>query len=154
MEKENSLITQDESIFKSTNRETFCTMNLDDEDNKISLYNSLQGCDVRLNDIKGTVLSVVEVFIEKKEVAERDEKTDEIIYDEESGEVKTKIKYRTILFDDEGKTYVSSAYGIYNSLRQIISIFGNPSKDNIIKVKVGTKKLNNGKESLILTVVR
>lgn len=154
MEKENSLITQDESIFKSTNRETFCTMNLDDEDNKISLYNSLQGCDVRLNDIKGTVLSVVEVFIEKKEVAERDEKTDEIIYDEETGEVKTKIKYRTILFDDEGKTYVSSAYGIYNSLRQIISIFGNPSKDNIIKVKVGTKKLNNGKESLILTVVR
>ena len=154
MEKENSLITQDESIFKSTNRETFCTMDLDDEDNKISLYNSLQGCDVRLNDIKGTVLSVVEVFIEKKEVAERDEKTDEIIYDEEGGEVKTKIKYRTILFDDEGKTYVSSAYGIYNSLRQIISIFGNPSKDNIIKVKVGTKKLNNGKESLILTVVR
>ena len=154
MEKENSLITQDESIFKSTNRETFCTMNLADEDNKISLYNSLQGCDVRLNDIKGTVLSVVEVFIEKKEVAERDEKTDEIIYDEETGEVKTKIKYRTILFDDEGKTYVSSAYGIYNSLRQIISIFGNPSKDNIIKVKVGTKKLNNGKESLILTVVR
>lgn len=154
MEKENSLITQDESIFKSTNRETFCTMNLDDEDNKISLYNSLQGCDVRLNDIKGTVLSVVEVFIEKKEVAERDEKTDEIIYDEETGEIKTKIKYRTILFDDEGKTYVSSAYGIYNSLRQIISIFGNPSKDNIIKVKVGTKKLNNGKESLILTVVR
>ena len=154
MEKENSLITQDESIFKSTNRETFCTMNLDDEDNKLSLYNSLQGCDVRLNDIKGTVLSVVEVFIEKKEVAERDEKTDEIIYDEETGEVKTKIKYRTILFDDEGKTYVSSAYGIYNSLRQIISIFGNPSKDNIIKVKVGTKKLNNGKESLILTVVR
>lgn len=154
MEKENSLITQDESIFKSTNRETFCTMDLDDEDNKISLYNSLQGCDVRLNDIKGTVLSIVEVFIEKKEVAERDEKTDEIIYDEETGEVKTKIKYRTILFDDEGKTYVSSAYGIYNSLRQIISIFGNPSKDNIIKVKVGTKKLNNGKESLILTVVR
>ena len=154
MEKENSLITQDESIFKSTNRETFCTMDLDNEDNKISLYNSLQGCDVRLNDIKGTVLSVVEVFIEKKEVAERDEKTDEIIYDEETGEVKTKIKYRTILFDDEGKTYVSSAYGIYNSLRQIISIFGNPSKDNIIKVKVGTKKLNNGKESLILTVVR
>ena len=154
MEKENSLITQDESIFKSTNRETFSTMDLDDENNKIRLYNSLQGCDVRLNDIKGTVLSVVEVFIEKKEVAERDEKTDEIIYDEETGEVKTKIKYRTILFDDEGKTYVSSAYGIYNSLRQIISIFGNPSKDNIIKVKVGTKKLNNGKESLILTVVR
>ena len=56
-------------------------------------------------------------------------------------------KYRTILFDDEGKTYVSSAYGIYNSLRQIISIFGNPSKDNIIKVNnngtVREVKLNN-----------
>lgn len=152
--KERSLITQDDSIFSSAKKEMFCTMDLEDKANMVALYNSLQECDVKLNDIKGTTIEVSDVFVEKKEVAERDEKTDEVIYDEETGEVKTKTRFRTILFGTDGKTYVSAAYGVYNSLRQIIPIFGNPSKDNPIKVKVGTRKLRTGKESLILTVVK
>lgn len=152
--KERGLITQDDSIFQSNNKEMFCTMDLEDKENMVALYNSLQECDVKLNDIKGATVEVVNVFVEKKEVAVRDEKTDEVIYDEETGEVKTKTRFRTILFGSDGKTYVSAAYGVYNSLRQIIPIFGNPSKLNPIKVKVGTRKLKNGKESLILTVVK
>ena len=152
--KERGLITQDDSIFQSNNKEMFCTMDLEDKENMVALYNSLQECDVKLNDIKGATVEVVNVFVEKKEVAVRDEKTDEVIYDEETGEVKTKTRFRTILFGSDGKTYVSAAYGVYNSLRQIIPIFGNPSKINPIKVKVGTRKLKNGKESLILTVVK
>lgn len=152
--KERGLITQDDSIFSSAKKEMFCTMDLEDKANMVALYNSLQECDVKLNDIKGTTIEVSDVFVEKKEVAERDEKTDEVIYDEETGEVKTKTRFRTILFGTDGKTYVSAAYGVYNSLRQIIPIFGNPSKDNPIKVKVGTRKLRTGKESLILTVVK
>lgn len=152
--KERGLITQDDSIFSSAKKEMFCTMDLEDKANMVALYNSLQECDVKLNDIKGTTIEVSDVFVEKKEVAERDEKTDEVIYDEETGEVKTKTRFRTILFGTDGKTYVSAAYGVYNSLRQIIPIFGNPSKENPIKVKVGTRKLRTGKESLILTVVK
>ena len=152
--KERSLITQDDSIFNSKNKEMFCTMNLENKENMVALYNSLQECDVKVNDIKGSTIEVVDVFVEKKEVAERDEKTDEVIVDEETGEVKTKTRFRTILFGADGKTYVSAAYGVYNSLRQIIPIFGNPSKVNPIKVKVGTRKLRSGKESLILTVVK
>ena len=151
--EERGLITQDESIFQSNNKEMFCTMDLEEKENRVALYNSLQECDVKINDIKGQTVEVVDVFVEKKEVAERDEKTDEIIYDE-NGVVKTKTKFRCILYGSDGKTYVSCAYGVYNSLKQIIPIFGNPSKINPIKVKVGTRKLKSGKESLILTVVK
>ena len=151
--KERGLISQDDSIFGSTNKEMFCTMDLDDKENMVALYNSLQECDVKINDIKGQVIEVVDVFVEKKEVAERDEKTGELIRDPETDEVVTKTRFRTILFGSDGKTYVSAAYGVYNSLRQIIPIFGNPSKLNPIKVKVGTRKLRSGKESLVLTVV-
>lgn len=154
VKEERGLITQDDSIFQSANKEMFCTMDLEEKENMVKLYNSLQECDVKLNDIKGTVIEVTDVFVEKKEVAERDEKTDEVIIDEETGEVKTKTRFRTILFGSDGKTYVSAAYGVYNSLRQIIPIFGNPSKLNPIKVKVGNRKLRSGKESLILTVVK
>ena len=151
---ERGLISQDDSIFKSSGKEMFCTMDLEDKANMVSLYNSLQECDVKIADIKGSEIEVVDVFVEKKEVAQRDEKTDEIIVDEETGEVKTKTRFRTILFGSDGKTYVSAAYGVYNSLRQILPIFGNPSKDNPITVKVGTRKLRSGKESLVLTVVK
>ena len=151
--KERGLITQDDSIFGSANKEMFCTMNLEEKENMVALYNSLQECDVKINDIKGQTIEVVDVFVEKKEVAERDD-AGEPIYDDETGELKTKTRFRTILFGTDGKTYVSAAYGVYNSLRQIIPIFGNPSKVNPIKVKVGTRKLRSGKESLILTVVK
>ena len=151
--EERGLITSNESIFQSKNKEMFCTMDLEEQENMVKLYNSLQECDVKINDLKGSEIEVVDLFVEKKEVAERDEKTDEIIYDE-NGEVKTKTRFRTILFDKDGKTYVSAAYGVYNSLRQIIPIFGNPTKENPIVVKVGTRKLRSGRESLILTVVR
>lgn len=151
--KERGLIKGDDSIFGSTNKEMFCTMDLDDKENMVTLYNSLQECDVKINDIKGQTIEVVDVFVEKKEVAERDEKTGELVRDPETDEVVTKTRFRTILFGSDGKTYVSAAYGVYNSLRQIIPIFGNPSKLNPIKVKVGTRKLRSGKESLVLTVV-
>lgn len=152
--KERGLITQDDSIFGSANKEMFCTMNLEEKENMVALYNSLQECDVKINDIKGSTIEVVDVYVEKKEVAERDGATGEVLYDDETGEIKTKTRFRTILFGTDGKTYVSAAYGVYNSLRQIIPIFGNPSKVNPIKVKVGTRKLRSGKESLILTVVK
>ena len=151
---ERGLITQDDSIFQSSNKEMFCTMDLEEKENMVALYNSLQECDVKLNDIKGSTIEIKDVFVEKKEVAERDEKTGEVLRDEETDEVITKTRFRTILFGVDGKTYVSAAYGVYNSLRQIIPIFGNPSKENPIKVKVGTRKLRSGKESLVLTVVK
>ena len=150
---ERALITQDESIFKSENKEMFCTMNLEEKENTIKLYNSLQECDVKINDIKGSEIEIIDVFVEKKEVPEREEKTGNVVTDSE-GNIITKTKFRTILFGSDGKTYVSAAYGVYNSLRQILPIFGNPSKKNPITVKVGTKKLRSGKESLILTVVK
>ena len=151
---ERGLITQDDSIFQSNNKEMFCTMDLEEKENMVALYNSLQECDVKLNDIKGSTIEIKDVFVEKKEVAERDEKTGEVLRDEETDEVLTKTRFRTILFGVDGKTYVSAAYGVYNSLRQIIPIFGKPSKKNPINVKVGARKLRNGKESLVLTVVK
>lgn len=151
---ERGLISQDDSIFRSSGKEMFCTMDLEDKANMVTLYNSLQECDVKIADVKGSEIEIVDVYVEKKEVAQRDEKTGEILHDDETGDVLTKTRFRTILFGSDGKTYVSAAYGVYNSLRQILPIFGNPSKLNPITVKVGTRKLKTGKESLVLTVVK
>lgn len=132
-----------------TKRQT--TLDLSTKDNQIKMYNATQKCDIRLIDIKEQTINMVDLFVEEKEIAEKD-KNDELVYNEKTGEVKMKKHYRTIIFDEEGKTYVSSAYGIYNSIGNITSIFGLPSKENMIKVRVTTRSLDKGRESLILVV--
>ena len=128
------------------------TLDLNQKDNQVKMYNALQKCDIRLIDIKGQELVIAGLYVEEKDVPERDA-NDNIIVNESTGEIKTKKHFRTILFDNEGKTYVSTAFGVYNSIKTIASVFGMPSETNQIKVKVDTRKLQNGKESLILIVV-
>lgn len=147
----NELVNITKDIFKmeGDNKYAIHTLNLKDKENQIKLYNSLQQCDVLLNDIRGQEIEINDVYIEKKFVHEKNEKG-EIIYDE-NGVAKGKDKYRTILFGSDGKTYVASAYGIYNSINQIMQIFGVPSSDNPIKVKIGERNIKNSNhKSLIL----
>ena len=138
---EGKAISSDSSVFTSEVKK-FTTLDLSDKDNQIALYNSLQECDVRINDIIGQTIEIADLYIEEKPKV-----------DEKTGELSR--KFRVIVYDVEGKTYVSTAYGVYNSLRTIMSIFGNPSKENPIKVVVGKRPYKNtGKESLILTIAK
>ena len=80
--EERGLIVSDATVFNEAESFQFTTLDLTDVENKKTLYNALQQCDVKLNDIKGQTIEVCNLFIEKKDVAERDEKTDEVITDE------------------------------------------------------------------------
>lgn len=141
-----SVATLDENVRRMT------TLDLSNKENQVKLYNADMSCDVKLFDIKGQELTIIDVFVEEKNVLERDKDGNPII-NEVTGEVKTKKNYRIVLFGDDGKTYVSTAYGIYNSISRICGIFGNPSKENPIRVEVGTRKVKNGVgESLILII--
>lgn len=142
----NELVTMDESVKRYT------TLDLSSKDNQVKMYNADTSCDIKLFDIKGQVLTFIDVYVEERQIPKKDDKGNYIL-NEKTGEVETKKNYRTILFGDDGKTYVSTAYGIYNSITKICGIFGNPSIDNPIKVEVSSRKIKNGVgESLILIV--
>lgn len=139
MIKENELNLESEG-----NRQKFTTIDMSTTEGKAKIYNSLQSCDIKLIDIKGQDIEVEDILIEARTINETDEKT---------GEIKENRKYRTILYGTNGMTYVSTAYGVFNSLRQIVSIFGNPSKENPYKLKVTGRQNKNGRESLILSYI-
>lgn len=142
--EETELISNDITIF-SSDKKMFSTLKSDNIEDKIKLYNSLQKCDIRINDIVGQEIEFSDIFIEEKPTHEIDEAT---------GEVKAENrKFRTILFGTDGSTYVSSAYGVYNSLKNIIAIFGFPTSENPIKVKVAKRPTQSGRETLILVIV-
>ncbi len=109
-----------------------------------AVYNALEKCDVLLNNIVGTEINVKDFYIEERQKEETNEDT---------GEVKQVIKYRTIIFDTEGKTYATGSYGVYNALRRICLVYGEPTWDDGVLVKVDKKPIGNGKSQLTLVLV-
>lgn len=141
-ENKNALVSSDANFFKNE-KEMFTSLDLSSSENKKKLYNSLQKCDLRINDIVGQTIEFSDLFIEEKPITTENETT---------GEVSTTKKFRTILYGSDGKTYVSSAYGVYNSIKNIVSIFGLPTTESPIKVSISKRPTASGKETLILTL--
>lgn len=147
-ENKNSVVSQKGNIstdltVMSNNVKKFTTLDLSNEEDKKSLYNATQECDIRLNDIVGTTIEVSNIYIEERERQE---------IDDETGEVKNVPKFRTILFGTNGQTYVASAYGVYNSIMQIMDIFGLPTEEAPYTLIVKKRPLGDGKETLILVL--
>ena len=137
MENEKNELT----LFSGVKQNIYCSKKAESEEEKKELFNALESCDVLLNDIVGTEIEIKDIYVEEKQVV-----------DDETGEVKT--KYRTIIFDSEGKTYATGSYGIYNVLKKIIGIYGLPTDwEKTLKVKVIKRPIGNGKSSLTLTLV-
>lgn len=109
-----------------------------------TVYNALEKCDILLNDIIGTEINVKDFYIEERHKEEIDETT---------GEIKKVVKYRTILFDTDGKTYATGSYGVYNALRRICLVYGEPTWNEGVLVKVDKKPIGNGKSQLTLVLV-
>lgn len=141
---ENNTLTITDKINENVKR---CTLDLNDEDNATALYNVLTGdADILLNNIIDETITMTGAFMDKHPAPVVDEGTGEVIG--------TTSKYRIIIFDDEGKTYATGSYGIYNALTMIFEIFGEPSKKHPIKVKVSKKATSNGHSTLTLVRVK
>ena len=137
MENEKNEIT----LFSGVQNKIYCSVEANDEESKKQLFNALETCDALLNDCVGQEISIKDIYVEQRELT-----------NEETGEVYP--KYRTILFDENGQTYATGSYGIYNIIKKIVSIYGLPTTwENPVKVKVSKRPIGNGKQSLTLTLI-
>lgn len=128
------------TLFNANGGRTYCSKIAENEEEKKELFNALETCDALLNDCVGQEINIKDVYCEEREVA-----------DEETGELKK--KYRTILFDVNGQTYATGSYGIFNIMRKLMAIYGAPTWENGLKVKVAKRPIGNGKSTLTLTLV-
>ena len=129
------------TLFSGIKQNVYCSKVAETEKEKKELFNALESCDALLNDCVGQEINIKDIYVEEKQVM-----------DDESGEIKT--KYRTILFDENGQTYATGSYGIYNILKKIVQIYGLPeSWEKPLKVKVAKRPIGNGKQSLTLTLM-
>ena len=129
------------TLFSGIKQNIYCSKVAESEKEKKELLNALESCDALLNDCVGQEIEIKDMYVEEKQVV-----------DEESGEMKT--KYRTILFDENGQTYATGSYGIFNVLKKIVGIYGLPTTwEKPLKVKVEKRPIGNGKQSLTLTLM-
>ena len=129
------------TLFSGIKQNVYCSKVAETEKEKKELFNALESCDALLNDCVGQEIEIKDIYVEEKQVV-----------DEETGELKT--KYRTILFDENGQTYATGSYGIYNILKKIVQIYGTPDLwQEPLKVKVAKKPIGNGKQSLTLILI-
>ena len=121
-------------------RQMFATIDASSKENKAKLFNATENADVLANDCVGEEFTLVDAYIERIPTV-----------DEETGE--QKIKYRTILFGDDGKTYASGAYGIYNTVAKILQIYGVETlHEEGLKVEIAKGTTKGNKTRLFLKV--
>lgn len=117
---------------------SYCSFEPKTQDEKLMLYNALQKCDYRVSDKLNTVISIKNVFVQQFEQV-----------DKETGEAK--VKRRSIVFDENNKTYVTASSCFYYSLSRLISVIGEPKTwEKPLKVKFIEQNLNNGGKGFVI----
>jgi len=127
------------SIFEQNSKPAFCSIKAESEADKIKLLNALESCDVMLNDVAPTEIVVKDVYVQP--------------YEKEMEDGEVKQKYRTILFDTEGKSYLTTSSYFFFALSKIFNVLGTPDKwSNPYTFEIFKKTLKSGNKALSVKV--
>ena len=125
-------------LFSTEQNNSYCSVKTETEADKIKLLNALENCDFLLNDIAPRDIIVKDVLVQQYEKDVEGEK---------------KTKYRTILFDTDGKTYVTTSNFFFYALSKIFSVMGTPDKWSKPYIfEVYKKDVQNGKKALSVKI--
>ena len=134
----------DNAVFNLMNSNGYCSLPADTEEGKKFIYNISQNPDYQLNDFIGKKIEMTGIYSTPVNFEKLDEKTNEPIVNAETGEVETVEGHRTILIDSDGESYACAANGVFDSLKKILWLYGEPhtwKKPIPIEIKnITTKK--------------
>ena len=119
---------------------SYCSMTAVDDRAKVTLYNAC-ATPAKIADMINKQIKLMHVYIEIIPVVS-----------EQTGEVVNCP--RVVLIDDHGKGYQAVSTGIYNSVKRIISLFGDPAGwDKPHTVEVQNVSLKDGQHTFNLLLV-
>lgn len=125
---ENNQLATKES-FESNN---FCSFKAESLEDKKKLFQASSKCDIVINDIVGQEIALKDILITSYQKPD------------EKGIVKE--RYRSVIFDADGKSYITCSTYFRNALVKLMVLFGTPNTwgepMNIRIIKTETK---NGK---------
>lgn len=102
------------------------SINVNDEASADMLLNAMQDVDYKLNGCIDKEIEVVDFYAREKDVE---------TFNEETGESIIRKKHVLMLFDVDGKSYVTGSNACFSSFNDIVAIKGIPSKENPLTLK-------------------
>lgn len=118
----------------------YCSMTAVDNAAKVTLYNVCSS-PAKISDMINKRISVLHIYVEVIQVLS-----------ESSGEFVNAP--RVILIDEKGKGYQAVSTGIYNSVKRMINLFGDPANwDTPHTVEVKNVSLANGQHTFSLEMI-
>lgn len=131
--------TNEIQLFGQNQNPSFSSIKAESEEDKIKLLNALENCDFLLNDVSPCEIVVKDVYVQQYEKTTED------------GDVKT--KYRTILFDADGKSYVTTSSYFFFAMSKIFNVLGTPDKwSKSYTFEIFKKTLKSGNKALSIKV--
>lgn len=131
---ENALMQRQENTLNGVREEnktkTFTTLDMTKEENIDLILATQDECDYYIKDFVGKVIKTTGIFITEREVEN---------VNEETGEVVKYNKHVTILFDENGKSYVTGSNAFYMSLDLIMRVKGYPTEDKPMNLEIVEK---------------
>lgn len=116
--EETSMILVDEMDFAGelTGEVTtqFCSMNAETPEEKVTLFNALNGATTKIRDKVNEELMIKDVYVEKVVCVNEDTK-------------EKSVCPRTVLIDENGNGYTAVSIGVFSSLKKLFQIFGIPT---------------------------
>ena len=130
---ENNIITTENNLMTTQENAQYCSYVANTEEEKKKLFKALNNPDKRLADCVNMELEIKDVIAEIVET-----------HNEETGEIQKAP--RVVLIDKEGTSYQCVSSGIFNAVKKLMLVFGQPTWKKPIKVKViqitkGTRKI-------------
>jgi len=102
----------------------------------VQVYNAVNNPDFRIADYINKTIAVKHVLIETVELENKDNPFEKDLVP------------RTVLIDDKGKSYVAVSFGIFNSMKRVVQMFGEPSTwDKPLNIEI--KQIKKGENSIL-----
>lgn len=115
--------TDVKASLSSENRGFYSSLSIQNFADKAKLYNAISNPGHQTSDMIGETILVTDIIVELIDV------TDDL-----TGE--TKQAPRVVLIDKGGETYQSVSVGIYNSIKRLFQIIGQPTWPEGVPLKV------------------
>jgi len=125
MENQMMIRNDDTGISASLNArsEMFCSLPATTREEKAALFNAMSNPDERLGDHINEIILIKDVFAETIQLT-----------NEETGEIQNVP--RIVLIAADGTSYAATSTGIFSALKRVFQLFGTPTWEEPIPVKV------------------
>lgn len=125
------------NVFGDVAGQYYCSFNPQSIEGKKRLYKGMCNADHDLSNYINRSITVVDVFAETVNILDRDTGVYNIVP-------------RIVLFDLNGESYKCTSIGVYNCLKRLFAIFGEPTWIDGLELQVLQKKTRDGLNTMLV----